>query len=180
LYGINEWLIFLLIFGLLYGGAEIGFRYGLRFSARTKDEIYSHVATVEGALLGLLALLLGFAFSMAMARFENRKQAVLEEVNDLQTTYLRAHLLAEKRRLTSVQLLDDYVDSRIEYVRAGYDPDRTQQTQQATVRLQTQLWAEAVAASREDSNEVTTGYYIESLTLVPVAANNCFLFHTRH
>lgn len=75
----------------------IGFRYGRRFSERTQPAIHPHVATVEGAFLGLLALLLGFPFAMAMSRFDTRKQVVLDEVNDLATTYLRAHLLPERR-----------------------------------------------------------------------------------
>jgi hypothetical protein len=172
LYGINEWILFLVTLAILYGGAEIGFRYGQRSSARTTPEIHSHVATVEGALLGLLALLLGFAFSMAMTRFEHRKQVVVEEVNDLGTTYLRAHLLPERRRATCVTLLEEYVQSRIDFLQAGRDQVRYRQALETTQRLQVQLWAEAVAAAREDSNEVTTGYFIESL-------NNLIDDHTK-
>ena len=163
LYGVNEWLLFTLTAGLLYGGAEIGFRYGQRYAQRTSQEIQAHVATVEGALLGLLALLLGFAFSMAMNRFEARKQAVLEEVNDLQTAYLRAHLLPARPRSACVTLLEEYVAARIASVRAAADPVRIQESQEETVRLQIKLWAESVAAVRDDSNEVTTGYFVESL-----------------
>jgi hypothetical protein len=172
LYGINEWVLFILTVVILYAAAEIGFRYGVRYVARTRSEIHSHVATVEGALLGLLALLLGFAFAMAMTRFETRRQAVLEEVNDLGTTYLRAHLLPERRRGTCKRLLEEYVQSRIDFLRAGTDPIRSREAQDETRRLQVRLWAEAVAAAREDSNEVTTGYFIESL-------NNLIDDHTK-
>jgi hypothetical protein len=163
LYGINEFVLLVLTAGILFGGAEVGFRYGRRHADRTPPEIHSHVATVEGALLGLLALLLGFAFAMAMTRFETRKQVVLEEVNDLQTTYLRAHLLPERRRATAVGLLEEYVQSRIDYLQAGADPVRSRDAQDATRRLQVRLWSEAVAAARENPDEVTTGYFIESL-----------------
>lgn len=162
-YGINEWLLFLLVVGALYGCAEIGFRYGLKSANRTPPEVHSHVATVEGALLGLLALLLGFAFSMAMSRFEVRKEVVLEEVNDLETTYLRAHLLPEPQRQSCVTLLEEYLQSRIAYLRAATDQARIRETQETTRNLQVQLWAQAVAAARTDPNEVTTGYFIESL-----------------
>lgn len=172
LYGINEWVLFILTVGVLYGAAEIGFRYGVRYAERTRPEIHSHVATVEGALLGLLALLLGFAFAMAMTRFETRRQVVLQEVNDLGTTYLRAHLLPERRRATCVRLLEDYLQTRIDYLQAGTDRTRSVEAQEATLRLQVRLWAEAVAAAREDPNEVTTGYFIESL-------NNLIDDHTK-
>lgn len=163
LYGVNEWVLFVLTAGILYGGAEIGFRYGLRYSERTRPEIHSHVATVEGALLGLLALLLGFAFAMSMSRYETRKQVVLEEVNDLGTTYLRAHLLPEPRRTACVRLLDEYLQTRIDDLRTGTDRARAGAVEEATRRLQVRLWAEAVAAARADPTEVTTGNFIESL-----------------
>lgn len=158
LYGINEWVWFFLAAVIFYGAAEIGFRYGSRSADRTQSDIHTHVATVEGALLGLLALLLGFAFAMAMSRFEARKHVVLEEVNDLGTTYLRAHLLPERRRATCVRLLEEYVQSRIDSQRAGTDLAQSRAAEKAPLRLQVQLWGEAVAAARETLNEVTTGY----------------------
>jgi len=163
LYGINEWVLFVLTAGILYGAAEVGYRYGRRFAEWTRPEIHSHVATVEGALLGLLALLLGFAFAMAMTRFETRKQVVLEEVNNLETAYLRAHLLPEPRKTTCERLLKGYVQSRIDDLQAGTDAARSQAAQEETRRLQVRLWSEAVAAARENSDEVKTGYFIESL-----------------
>jgi hypothetical protein len=163
LYGINEWVLFILTVGALYGAAEIGFRYGIRYTERTRPEIHSHVATVEGALLGLLALLLGFAFAMSMSRFETRRQVVLEEINDLGTTYLRAHLLPERHRAKCIGLLQEYVQSRIDFLQAGTDAVRSREIESSTLRLQVRLWAAAVAEAREDSNEVTTGYFIESL-----------------
>lgn len=163
LYGINQWLLFVLTAGILYGGAELGFYYGRRFSARTNPEVHSQVATVEGALLGLLALLLGFAFSLAMARFETRKGVILDEVNDLATTYLRAHLLPDSHQAACVKLLEQYVQTRIDNLNAGADRVRAEKSQEETRQLQIRLWAEAVAAARENSDEVRTGYFIESL-----------------
>lgn len=172
LYGVNEWVLAMLIIGILYGAAEVGFRYGRRFSGRTQPEIHPHVATVEGALLGLLALLLGFAFAMAMSRFDTRKQVVLDEVNDLATTFLRAHLLPERRQATCVRLLEEYVQSRIDFLRAGTDEVLSRKAQAASCQLQVRLWSEAVAAAHEDPNEVRTGYFIESL-------NNLIDDHTK-
>jgi hypothetical protein len=163
LYGINEWLLFVVILGILYSCAEIGFLYGRRFDHRTTAEIHSHIATVEGALLGLLALLLGFAFAMAVSRYETRKQVVLEEANDLQTTFLRAQLLPSKYSKSAMDLLEQYVQTRLESLRAGSHINQIKQAQVKTKQVQIQLWAIARAAAKDDPNEVTTGYFIESL-----------------
>jgi hypothetical protein len=50
---------------------------------------------LEQALLGLLALIIGFTFLMALTRFEARREAVVNEANAIGTTALRARLLAE-------------------------------------------------------------------------------------
>lgn len=162
-YGIDQWVLCLLALALFYGGAELGFWCGRRGTARVNADAHPHVATIEGALLGLLALLLGFAFSMAMSRYDTRKLLVMEEANDIQTTYLRAQLLPDRYRADVAQLLKEYLDSRIAYYQAGINPEETKKALAWTESLQVRLWAKAVAAAREDPNQVTTGYFITSL-----------------
>src|SRR5436190_7343976 len=41
----------------------------------------TNINTLEGAMIGLLALLIGFTFSMALSRFEARRNAVVQEAN---------------------------------------------------------------------------------------------------
>ena len=62
--------------------SEIGRWLGVRARARGEE----HVATLEGAMFGLLALMLGFTFAMALSRFEDRRHAVLDEANTISTT----------------------------------------------------------------------------------------------
>jgi hypothetical protein len=163
LYGISEILLFVLAVALFFASAEIGFRFGRRTTAAISSEAHSHVATIEAALLGLLALLLGFAFAMAMSRYDMRRQLVLEEANDIQTTALRVGLLADKFRAPNYKLLVEYVDSRIEYFKAGADRGLSEKALSRTGRLQEELWKIAVAAVREDADMVRSGLYIQSL-----------------
>lgn len=163
LYGVNQWLLFAVVLGMLYAAAEIGYRYGKRSAHRTSEKTHSHVGTVEGALIGLLALLLGFAFAMAMTRFESRKQTVLDELNDLETAYLRAHLLPNGRRDQCQMLLLEYVDARLADLRAGTDQPLIEESHAKSQQVLQKLWALAVATARETPDEVTTGYFIESL-----------------
>lgn len=163
LYGISQGWIFVLIVVLFYAFAEAGIRLGHRASAKISKEAYGHVSTIEGALLGLLALLLGFAFSMSMGRYDDRRSVVVGEANDLQTTFLRAALLPEARYIPIANLLSAYVDSRIAYLRAGRDRAAIDIALNQTAELQTQLWNHALLAAQENSDEVKTGYFIESL-----------------
>ena len=68
---------------------------------------------IVSAVLGLLALLMGFTFSLAVDRFETRRLLVLEEANAIGTTYLRAQLLSEPHRARMSDILIRYTDNRI-------------------------------------------------------------------
>lgn len=68
LYGTHEVIIQCVFFALMLGAIELGFRLGRKAEASTRTETKSQIAIVEAALLGVLALLLGFTMSMAVSR----------------------------------------------------------------------------------------------------------------
>lgn len=89
-YGVDIWIILVASIVLFLVATESGFRIGRRAQTGAGEGSRSEIGTLQGAMLGLLALLLGFTFSMAMSRFEARKQLVLDESNAIGTTFLRA------------------------------------------------------------------------------------------
>lgn len=99
---------------------------------------------VVSAVLGLLALLMGFTFSLAVDRFEMRRALVLEEANAIGTTYLRAQLLQEPHRTRISQLLVNYTDNRITLGTAP--PDRIAPLLVENDRMLTDLWAATASA----------------------------------
>ena len=99
---------------------------------------------VVSAVLGLLALLMGFTFSLAVDRFEARRVLVLEEANAIGTAYLRAQLLQEPHRQRISQLLVKYTDNRIALAqapRAQIPPLLAEND-----RMLTDLWAATASA----------------------------------
>ena len=91
---------------------EAGFQSGRWRKSRIADEKDAPVAAMAAAVLGLLAFMLAFTFSMAASRFDARRMAVLEEVNAIGTTYLRTRLLPEPERSEIAELLRSYTDLR--------------------------------------------------------------------
>jgi hypothetical protein len=97
---------------------------------------------VVGATLGLLAFLLAFTFSISAARFDTRKQLVLDEATTIWSAYQHAGLIAEPHRTEVRQLLREYVDLRVNI------PPQREKLAQALARseeLQRRLWAQAEA-----------------------------------
>jgi hypothetical protein len=77
---------------------EAAYRLGRRHQSRSDDVIRTHVTALQTAVLGLLSLLLGFNFVMAVARFDARRTLIQEEVSAINTAHLRAQLLAPGER----------------------------------------------------------------------------------
>ena len=84
-YRTNEIVINWGFFLLMLTATEVGFRLGRKSEARIPESVKSQIFTVEAGILGVLALLLGFTMSMAVSRFEIRKQLVLEEADAIGT-----------------------------------------------------------------------------------------------
>jgi hypothetical protein len=153
------WGILLAAVASLWVAVECGYRIGRWRHAKWPDEKEQPVGAMVASILGLLALVLGFTFSLAASRFEQRRQTVLEESNAIGTTYLRARLLPEPQRSEVARLLREYVDVRVRGV-------QEQQVEEAIARseeIHELLWQQAAAAAEQDSGSIMTGVFVQSL-----------------
>ena len=88
-YLIDHRLIALVMFALLLVACEIGYRLGLALQS-PPDSLRALMTGIGGAMLGLLGLLLGFSLSMAIARWDDRRDIIIQEANAIGTLSLRA------------------------------------------------------------------------------------------
>ena len=163
LYYVDAEVIALLLFLALIAALEVGYRLGRRARAQTDDTAKSQSGTIEGAIIGVLALLLAFTLSMSIARYDTRRQLVLEEANAIGTTYLRAKLLPAPYPTQAAGLLRQYVANRLEFYNAGIDAARLQAANDQAAQLQGQLWGIATAASAQDNRSLSTSLFVQSL-----------------
>jgi type II secretory pathway pseudopilin PulG len=163
LYGTHAVIIQVAFFALLLAAAEAGYRLGRSSSASKHVGGVSPISTVEASILGILALLLGFTMSMAVSRFEVRRQLVLNEANALRTSQLRAQLVPAPDGPEIDNLLRHYIEVRVQYGTAGEDLARLNDLHTQTAVLQTELWARAVAYAEKDPSPVRAGLLLQSL-----------------
>ncbi len=121
--------------------------------------------TTPAALLGLLALLLGFSFSMVVSRFDNRRAIVLKEANAIGTAFLRAGAIQDPAATGIRKDLREYVDVRLEFYNAGADLDRIQKAIDRSGQLEKHFWAAAETVAQRNSTAVT-GLLLSSLNEV--------------
>jgi hypothetical protein len=170
LYEANEYVVWLLMLVVLGVATEAGYWLGRRAKAQTGEgtKVTSdHTQEVQTALFAVLGLLLAFTYSMAVSRFDDRKQALVAETTSIQTAYLRTQLLPAPLQTTEATLLRQYVDMRL----ASATPDWYHNTRlrEQTHTLQQQMWAPAAAAAKQDPQSNTIQLFVESLNEVVTA-----------
>lgn len=121
-------------------------------------------AYIVSAVLGLLALLMGFTFSLALDRYEDRRELVLQEANALGTAYLRAQLLPEPARSDISAILSDYTDNRIDL--AGQRKENFAELLATNDALLVDLWARTVAAVENAGATPITSQFVASINEV--------------
>ncbi len=102
--------------------------------------------TVQAATLTLMALIVGFTFSMAVTRYDQRKALEEAEANAIGTEYLRAALLPGDSGAHVRELLRKYLDFRVAFYE-DRDPQLTATIAQTTGRLQDELWSAVLPAA---------------------------------
>lgn len=95
---------------------------------------------IVSSSLTLLALIIGFSFSMAVNRYDQRKNYEAEEANAIGTEYVRAGLLMPNDAATIRNSLKQYLQERILFYRER-DPQRLAQIEAESGRLEEQMWA---------------------------------------
>jgi len=129
----------LVLFGVVAATTASGVLLG-RYLRQHSETLREPFGVLQGALLGVVGLILAFGLSLAVGRYESRRAAVVAEANAIGTTYLRAQLLAEPVRTRSLGLLRDYTDLALEVSEEVPGSDGMQRTLAAQGVVQRDLW----------------------------------------
>lgn len=139
------WLIALVLLAAMLAASLVGFalRKHHKRKAGEDGKAKDDGGFMLSSVLGLLALLIGFTFALAIDRYETRRGLVLEEANAIGTLYLRTQLLEEPYRSHISRLLVEYTDTR---VAAAKLPDaKVRPLAARSDAIATELWVTTVA-----------------------------------
>jgi hypothetical protein len=159
LYNYSLLTVFLVGLAAILISTEIGRRLGVAVGKRGGDNIN----TLEAAVLGMLALMIGFTFAMALARFDSRRDAVLNEANAIGTTALRARMLPPPHKAEVLKLLREYVKIRLDIAQERLSSAEARAAIDRSTALQEALWQQAMAVTAKDNAMVPTGPFVQTL-----------------
>jgi hypothetical protein len=161
-FSLSSWQLALIIFAIVGGSAALGFATGV-YLREHSDTYREPFGVLQGALLGLVALLLAFGLSLALGRYEDRRAATVAEANAIGTSYLRAQLVAEPERSQSLALLRHYTDLAIRVTYEIPGSSSMARTTAAEGVVQRRLWRLAGRSIAAAAVASAPRLYVDSL-----------------
>ena len=131
---------------------ELGFRIA-RHRARGDGSAHEGLGSMEAAVFALLGLLLGFAFSNALGRFDARRGLIVQEANAISTAYLRLDLAPAEDQAALRTLFREYLDGRLKVYATPQDEAATAQSIKEAEALQQRVWNAVIDSSSRDPGQ---------------------------
>lgn len=171
-----------LVVGLFVGMVvclEIGFRVANR-RIRLIGAAHEGLGSIEAAVFALLGLLLGFAFSQALGRFDDRRAMIVGEANAIGTAYLRLDLAPASAQAGLRQIFREYLDARISVYATPGDRDATDRSVAAAEAIQRRIWAAVVEAAASDPSQNVARVLVPAVNeMIDITTVRTVMLHVR-
>jgi hypothetical protein len=161
-FSIPSWALALILLAVIGAATVAGVGAG-RYLREHQASLREPFGVLQGALLGLVGLLLAFGLTLAVGRYEDRRAATVAEANAIGTSYLRAQLIAEPQRTKSLALFRDYADLAILVTKEVPGSSGMRQTTAREGAVQRRLWDLAGQSIRGAPTDSAPRLYVDSL-----------------
>jgi hypothetical protein len=149
----------LLVLALIMLAGLITYRISLRMRRHGPDD--APFGVIQAGAFGLIGLLLGFSFSLAIGRYDQRRQVTVKEANAIGTTALRVQLLEPSVAAPMWTALRAYADARYDFASAV--AGKRDEAARRSATLQEQMWALAMRTAHDDPHSTMVPLFIATL-----------------
>ena len=150
--------LFVVVTVVLLLAHEIGYRLRAWAKHPEDKDWEKEVHQTRNQIAVLLSLLIGFAMSMAVSRFDERKQLVIDEANAIGTAYLRVGMQVEPMPTLAPAMFRDYVDARLAIFGTSSGVDERDPAVRRARQIQDELWKQATATARKTPTPIAALY----------------------
>jgi len=162
LFDLDAIYIIIILFFLMLFAVWIGYKTGLK---KTKTD--NKNSEISSALLGLLALILGFTFAMSGSRYESRKNNLIDEANCIGTALLRSDIYPDSLKNEFKKDFKTYLMSRKDYYLLDNNDEKLTASLKQSAAASERLWNRATFYAKNKN------YFIQSNMMIP-ALNEMF------
>ena len=131
---------------------RLGWRVGRKRLLSLGEDGHAGLGAIDGAVFGLMGLLIAFTFTGAASRFNDRRDLVTQHVNAIGTAWLRLDLLAEPEREKARDGFRRYVDTQMDIVGHSGDREGVRAGMARLSSIQQEIWETLVHAARTDKS----------------------------
>ena len=143
----------------------LGRRYRQRQMKKFPGAEHGNLGAIEGALLGLMTLMLAFSYGIAATRYETGRQLIVDEAKAITVAIHRCDLYPDSVRNVLFTDFKGYVESRIVYYQAGVDEDKIKNSLNDGMHHSDKIRKEVMALSQYPENRE------RSILMVPALDN---------
>jgi CDP-diglyceride synthetase len=161
---IPAWVIALVVFLLIFTANWFGFIYRKRLSEKKPEDIPENLGTLEGSLMGLLALMLAFSFGMGATKFEARRSLAVHEANAVGAAILLLDMYPDSVKKEFISDFDKYIDTRMAYYIANFRDEARNAALKETEVIFNRMWKKATYLSRDPEYLVSSQQMIPKMT----------------
>jgi len=127
------------------------------------DEPRGGVNSLLGAVFALFGFILAFTFGMSGSRYENVRNVIVEEANDIGTAILRADLYSDSVRDAFRADFKKYLEARIDYYNHATDTALLMKAKADAAKAAEALWARAMQQSKLPNMLIPSNQMIPAL-----------------
>src|SRR3954454_8695482 len=161
-FALSTWQVALLVLAVIAAATAAGHVSG-RYLRERSDTLREPFGVLQGALLGVVGLILAFGLTLAVGRYQDRRAATVAEANAIETSYLRAQLISEPARTVSLDMLRHYTTQALDVSKEIPNSPPMQRTTAAEEILQRRLWRLGGQALARAPVASAPRVYVESL-----------------
>lgn len=148
-FSLPSYILFLIIFFVIILFNWLGHRYKKRQIEKHPTLKQRSMGSVEGSMLGLMSLLLGFTFSVAVSKLEEQRHLIVEEVNNICTGILRCDVYPDSISNPLRADFKEYLETRIAYYHAQYDEDKINNEIKKGEEISGRIWKRVTFFSKD-------------------------------
>jgi hypothetical protein len=148
-----------------------GFIFGKSNYKEKEEKQLRLITNIQTGLLTLLGVMLAFSFSLASARFEKRRELIIQESMNIGTSYFRAGLLPDTLKKNLRDLLKDYLNVRINFYKAGNSEADMTNIQRTARHIQVNIWYRMAMTGKDHPNLNTNSTILALNSMIEISGN---------
>ena len=156
-------LLVLVMFFMILLFNWLGFKFKKWQLEKYPGKLPENLGSVEGSMLGAMALLLGFTFSIAITKFETRREITVKEANIIGTAVLRCDMYPDSVRNPLRADFKEYIETRIAYYAVGDDEEKIKEEIVKASQISNRIWKRLALQAQNPGNIAVTQQMIPAI-----------------